>query len=896
MDQEEGEEPADESTQRRAAPATISSVPMKLDKCQHKHSPPVFVDPTHAEYIGCSSYFSMGLLVPSVMWRLASILLANEARTLLLNAASEEIIWNIDLKADNKCIDSERIDCYRNLSPTLPPTSSMLTAMTPLVAQETFNSERLEFLGDSFLKYAITIELYRMYPNCDEGSLSNLRSEVVSNNHLRKMSSEKGLTKYLRGIPFTHGKRKLKLRPPGMRNVPVVCSTPASVKSIRKKDAEKAAIETESRINASDGIAPLTVSHTDAPSSAITHQQAEMHQPSSNHELLTPAVTTVGASGSSRINWDNATATTSGSPAIVTVDLDTDSNDHPPHYSPAFQQVATFKRRRRSCSPQTSSHNSSDIVIDLTLDDDEIVSTHNCTSVSADNIDMNPSVNNGFGDIFTNETIVTTKKNDKNNTIERMLESTLLQINQNQNQSITQSQKSPDLDNDRSNQISDKPVPETVMHFNNNMEIETYSEVSIPGKKTVWNCNISLRPRKNEKNQIDFKQYASQITTTTVNAKCLADIVESVVACFYLHGGVHAAVCVMKCLGIWPVLKQLQTTNSSEERLTASPQKFHNQQLTSSHVGANTSVPIPSQKRRSVEISTAPAPFPIGVSLNKELPSRADELFIPEGYPEELSRLAVLTERGVATVDDFSRVQGYDSNSTTDIAGFGVNNTVSKGRIVRSSPTQVQKCKFDLLRTMTFPEASDEITASIFSKLGYRFHSSKYLLEALTHPSCDLRYNYERLEFLGDAVLDFAVVTMLYETHPNASEGDLSQMKSDATCNKRLASVALRLQLYELMQINSISIRNIFTNLKQTSKLGPKAPSTQDKSKRDFSSDNLLVFAGLTKSEQTSAEGCLADMTEALIGAIFIDCGGDLQVIYDLVKLLRLSQQLTGND
>ena len=66
--------------------------------------------------------------------------------------------------------------------------------------------------------------------------------------------------------------------------------------------------------------------------------------------------------------------------------------------------------------------------------------------------------------------------------------------------------------------------------------------------------------------------------------------------------------------------------------------------------------------------------------------------------------------------------------------------------------------------------------------IGYIFDDKKILEEALCHSSFakeyGLNYNNERLEFLGDAVLEFIVTRTLFRTYPDANEGELTQMRS----------------------------------------------------------------------------------------------------------------------
>ncbi len=63
-------------------------------------------------------------------------------------------------------------------------------------------------------------------------------------------------------------------------------------------------------------------------------------------------------------------------------------------------------------------------------------------------------------------------------------------------------------------------------------------------------------------------------------------------------------------------------------------------------------------------------------------------------------------------------------------------------------------------------------------RLGYYFEDEKLLIEALTHKSYKQPYNNERLEFLGDAVLDLVVGEYLFKKFPKHDEGKLSKMRA----------------------------------------------------------------------------------------------------------------------
>jgi ribonuclease-3 len=128
-------------------------------------------------------------------------------------------------------------------------------------------------------------------------------------------------------------------------------------------------------------------------------------------------------------------------------------------------------------------------------------------------------------------------------------------------------------------------------------------------------------------------------------------------------------------------------------------------------------------------------------------------------------------------------------------------------------------------------------------RLGYRFRDPALLEAALTHRSAS-RTNYERLEFLGDSVLNFVVALLAFRAFPDAPEGDLSRYRAALVSAPTLASVAGSLDL----------------------------------------GDELRLGSGELKSGGFRRDSILADALEALIGAIYLD--GGLEAAYETVSRL----------
>lgn len=80
---------------------------------------------------------------------------------------------------------------------------------------------------------------------------------------------------------------------------------------------------------------------------------------------------------------------------------------------------------------------------------------------------------------------------------------------------------------------------------------------------------------------------------------------------------------------------------------------------------------------------------------------------------------------------------------------------------------------------------------TVENALGYRFADESWLRQALTHPSADQKRStniaYERLEYLGDAVLELVVSCELFRLHPKADEGELTKWRAAVVSRRHLA-------------------------------------------------------------------------------------------------------------
>ena len=117
-------------------------------------------------------------------------------------------------------------------------------------------------------------------------------------------------------------------------------------------------------------------------------------------------------------------------------------------------------------------------------------------------------------------------------------------------------------------------------------------------------------------------------------------------------------------------------------------------------------------------------------------------------------------------------------------------------------------------------------------KLNYQFNKPELLQAALPHRSVGAKNN-ERLEFLGDSILNFVVAAEIYNLKPSYQEGQLTRLRANLVRGETLAEIARELELGDILKLGS----------------------------------------GELKSGGFKRASILADAVEAIIGAVYLDGG-----------------------
>ena len=153
---------------------------------------------------------------------------------------------------------------------------------------------------------------------------------------------------------------------------------------------------------------------------------------------------------------------------------------------------------------------------------------------------------------------------------------------------------------------------------------------------------------------------------------------------------------------------------------------------------------------------------------------------------------------------------------------------------------------------------NEDKLAALEALLQVQFRDRALLERALTHHSCcpetAVHDSYDTLEFLGDAVLGARVVEHIYRTSPDASEGEMTALKSEVVSRRVLAKIGQELGLFPFIRVDVANLRTF---------------------------------------NERSRDSLCADVLEAIIGAILIDQGNDAardfvaRVVLPVVPLLN---------
>uniref|UniRef100_A0A0D3FXT9 Dicer-like protein 4 n=1 Tax=Oryza barthii TaxID=65489 RepID=A0A0D3FXT9_9ORYZ len=157
--------------------------------------------------------------------------------------------------------------------------------------------------------------------------------------------------------------------------------------------------------------------------------------------------------------------------------------------------------------------------------------------------------------------------------------------------------------------------------------------------------------------------------------------------------------------------------------------------------------------------------------------------------------------------------------------------------------------------------------AGLEELIGYKFKHKGLLLQAFVHPSFSQHSGgcYQRLEFLGDAVLEYVITSYLYSTYPDIKPGQITDLRSLAVGNDSLAYAAVEKSIHKHLIKDSNHLTSAISKFEMYVKL-----SNSEK--------DLL--------EEPACPKALGDIVESCIGAVLLDSGFNLNYVWKVMLML----------
>uniref|UniRef100_A0A0K0EYE4 Endoribonuclease dcr-1 (inferred by orthology to a C. elegans protein) n=1 Tax=Strongyloides venezuelensis TaxID=75913 RepID=A0A0K0EYE4_STRVS len=194
-------------------------------------------------------------------------------------------------------------------------------------------------------------------------------------------------------------------------------------------------------------------------------------------------------------------------------------------------------------------------------------------------------------------------------------------------------------------------------------------------------------------------------------------------------------------------------------------------------------------------------------------------------------------------------------------------------------PNKSMECLYGFYRKNSF---------DIFEqKVGYVFKNKAYLIQAFSHASYYVNRVtscYQRLEFLGDAVLDFVITRYLFSHEANFNPGTLTDLRSALVNNTMLASVAVDHDFHKYLMEFSPKLHEVIKKFVTFIK-------SHENELINLDSDLFMVNEDeedCDGTEDVEVPKALGDIFESFVGAVYLDSGRNLNVVWALIyKMMK---------
>ncbi|EEB12371.1 dicer-1, putative [Pediculus humanus corporis] len=194
---------------------------------------------------------------------------------------------------------------------------------------------------------------------------------------------------------------------------------------------------------------------------------------------------------------------------------------------------------------------------------------------------------------------------------------------------------------------------------------------------------------------------------------------------------------------------------------------------------------------------------------------------------------------------------------------------------IMKKPVRVNDVNDEESAVMTI--LGDVFYTDLEETLGYTFKRKELLLEAITHPSYvrnRLTPCYQRLEFLGDAILDFLVTVYIQENFKDMNPGLITDIRSALVNNSTLACLSVKYDFHKYLLYTSSPLNKCIENFVKIQISNNHAVNEQALITLE---ENDAIMA-----ESVTVPKALGDIFESLAGAIFIDSENSLETVWNV--------------
>ncbi|XP_055329020.1 endoribonuclease Dicer-like [Paramacrobiotus metropolitanus] len=179
-------------------------------------------------------------------------------------------------------------------------------------------------------------------------------------------------------------------------------------------------------------------------------------------------------------------------------------------------------------------------------------------------------------------------------------------------------------------------------------------------------------------------------------------------------------------------------------------------------------------------------------------------------------------------------------------------------------------------------------------RIGYRFRNKAFLLQAFTHSTYEpnsITDCYQRLEFLGDAIIDFLITRYVYEDFKSHAPGVMSDLRSALVNNLTFSTLAVKYNYHNHIKFQSLHLHNTIDLFVQTvqEKHQDVLPLQEEMLIADFDDDKDDDDVDIGY-EEPEAPKALGDVFEAVAGAIFLDSGLSLDTVWKVYYNIMRAQ------